>query len=221
MKRFLSVLFMLITTYSLFAQERIVTTFLGIPVDGTKSDMIQKLQAKGFKYYKTIDVFEGEFNGEKVHLSVLTHNNKVYRIALIDAIKRDETDIKIRFNKLCRQFGQNPKYLSISEEDITIPESEDISYEISANNKRYQASFIQTEETAKLQKEAMLQVKKKYSEEAFSKMTEKEQIILLAKEALNLIGKRQVWFMIGGRYGEYCIGLYYDNLYNQANGEDL
>ena len=39
----------------------------------------------------------------------------------------------------------------------------------------------------------------------------------LFSSALN----RQVWFMIDERYGEYRILMYYDNCYNQANGEDL
>lgn len=31
----------------------------------------------------------------------------------------------------------------------------------------------------------------------------------------------QVWFMIHERYGDYNIGLYYDNMNNRAHGEDL
>lgn len=31
----------------------------------------------------------------------------------------------------------------------------------------------------------------------------------------------QVWFMISERYGSYCICLYYDNVLNKANGDDL
>lgn len=33
--------------------------------------------------------------------------------------------------------------------------------------------------------------------------------------------KLSVWFMIKEEYGKYYILLYYDNGYNQANGEDL
>lgn len=32
---------------------------------------------------------------------------------------------------------------------------------------------------------------------------------------------KQVWFMISEFQGEYYISMYYDNLYNEANGEDL
>lgn len=33
--------------------------------------------------------------------------------------------------------------------------------------------------------------------------------------------KRVVWFMIEKDYGRYCIVMYYDNVYNRSNGEDL
>ena len=35
------------------------------------------------------------------------------------------------------------------------------------------------------------------------------------------MASRQVWFMIGEQYGKYYIQMYYDNCYNNANGEDL
>lgn len=47
MKKFLSVVLMLTLSVAMYAQKD-VTKFLGIPVDGTKSAMIQKLKAKGF-----------------------------------------------------------------------------------------------------------------------------------------------------------------------------
>ncbi len=55
-----------------------------------------------------------------------------------------ETDIRIRFNRLCSQFKDNGKYLSL--DDYTIPENEDISYEMAVRNKRYEAIFYQLPE---------------------------------------------------------------------------
>ena len=40
---------------ALYAQKT-VTKFLGIPVDGTKTAMIQQLEAKGYQYNSTMDV---------------------------------------------------------------------------------------------------------------------------------------------------------------------
>ena len=169
-----------------YPKERIVTKFLGIPVDGTKNDMIQKLKNKGFKYDSTYDVLEGEFNGMDVSILIATNNNKVYRICVIDNHKCDEGQIKIRFNTLCQQFENNSKYISIS--DFTLSDKEDISYEMSVHHKVYQASYYQF-----------------YSETD----TDEE------------IENRLVWFTIYEQYGQYQIVIYYDNGYNQANGDDL
>ena len=171
-------------------QEKTVTQFLGIPVDGSKTEMIRKLQAKGFQHTEAAEFrgadLEGEFNGQDVYIAVVTNNNKVYRIAVRDKNQIDETNIKIRFNKLCSQFANNPKYISL--QDYTIPESEDIGYEMSIHKKRYEAAYYQRPLTSDYE-------------------------------------KRSVWFMIrageGILHGTYNIFLYYDNEYNQANGEDL
>ena len=129
----------------LFAQND-VTKFLGIPVDGFKSEMIRKLKAKGFvsSSYDP-EILEGEFNGTDVNVHIVTNNNKVYRIMLSDKTPTDETNIKIRFNNLCHQFSNNGKYIVI--DDFTIPEYEDISYETLVNNKRYEAVFYQRPDT--------------------------------------------------------------------------
>lgn len=107
---FVGILFSL----SVFAQQD-VTKFLGIPIDGFKSEMIKKLKAKGYTEhpYKA-DVLVGEFNGRDVEISVVTNNNKVYRIFVQDAYTVDEYDIKLRYNKLCEQFENNKRYISLT-----------------------------------------------------------------------------------------------------------
>lgn len=139
MKKVLLTLLLLVSAAS-YAQNE-VTKFLGIPVDGYKSEMIQKLKAKGYKYNSTADCLEGEFNGREVVIGVVTNNNKVYRIAVVDKDASSETDIRIRFNTLCGQFENNSRY--IGSRDQKISESDDISYEISVHSKRYEAVFYQ------------------------------------------------------------------------------
>lgn len=143
MKKILTLAVVLMTTIALFAQEeKDVTKFLGIPVDGYKSEMISKLKAKGFTSTSNDkNVLEGEFNGQDVELHVVTNNNKVYRIMVVDKNPVSETNIRIRFNNLLNQFENNSKYIGYSNKPI--PEDEDLSYEISVKNKRYQASFYQ------------------------------------------------------------------------------
>ena len=115
MKKILSLAVLLAFSLAMYAQKD-VTKFLGIPVDGTKSEMIKKLKEKGFTstlYDK--DVLEGEFNGMDVLIFIITNNNKVWRIAVADANNTtDEANIRIRFNNLCKQFEYNKKYRAIS-----------------------------------------------------------------------------------------------------------
>lgn len=109
-----SIFTLLISLFALNAvAQRDVTKFLGIPVDGTKTEMIRKLKAKGFKS-TTYDreVLEGEFNGYDVTVHIVTNNNKVWRIGVADKNYTNETAIKIRFNNLCQQFQQNKKYIN-------------------------------------------------------------------------------------------------------------
>ena len=140
MKKILSVAFLLMLSVALHAQKE-VTKSLGIPVDGSKSSMIQKLKNKGFVYYPSADYLEGEFNGQQVDVFIATNNNKVYRIMVCDKNTYDEGQIKIRYNTLCRQFANNQKYVPISAEELS--DREDISYEMTVNKKEYQAGYAQ------------------------------------------------------------------------------
>ena len=204
-----------------------VTKFLGIPVDGNKSDMISKLKSKGFKqspYDK--DVLTGEFNGKDVNVYIGTNNNKVCRIMVRDVNSIDETDIKIRFNRLCDQFNNNSNYINLLGEDQKIKEHEDISYEMLAHEKRYEAIFYQVPDTtvASYTEDFQSMIFSKYSKEQLENPSEEitqDLIEMVAMYALDKTTKKTVWFMISEFYGEYYITMYYDNEYNRANGEDL
>ena len=219
MKKLLSITMLLISSLFIYAQQD-VTKFLGIPVDGSKSEMIQKLKAKGYTSSPLDkDVLVGEFNGADVNIHVVTNNNKVYRIMICDVNNIDERAIQIRFNRLCEQFVNNSKYSSLPLEEYMIPDDEDISYEIAVHKKRYEAVFYQkTDETfmAKQIEAAFPQ----YTKEQLANPSEE-----LRAEIVNFvtqyISKKAVWFMINERLGKYCITMYYDNEYNNANGEDL
>ena len=222
MKKILSIFVLLIASVALYAQSD-VTKFLGIPVDGFKSDMIQKLKAKGFvstSYDK--DILEGEFNGYDVIVFVGTNNNKVYRIMVSDENTVNEADIKIRFNNLCRQFENNPKYISL--DDQTIFEDEDIGYEMLVNKKRYEAVFYQKPEqldSTIVANELKSFALNKYTLEELGNLSTEDQQALVLEYTMSLVSKKTVWFMISEFRGKYYITMYYDNKYNQINGEDL
>ncbi|MEE1094494.1 MAG: hypothetical protein U0L08_06135 [Bacteroidales bacterium] len=140
MKKIIGLLFAVLFSAGLYAQEEVIK-FLGIPVDGTKQEMIEKLKSKGFTYNQQKDVLEGEFNGEQVNITVQTKNSKVWRLAIADKRFRSARQIKKRFNTLVAQFENNDKYIPLLESQ-TIDENENISYQISFNEKEYLAAFV-------------------------------------------------------------------------------
>ena len=237
MKKLLCVTIALLCTATMQAQDEKagVTKFLGIPVDGYKPAMIEKLKAKGFTSTTwDKEVLEGEFNGTEVQVHIVTHNNKVYRIMLADKNTRGETDIKVRFNRLCQQFRNNPKYKTFrTEEEQTIPDNEDLSYEITVHDKRYEASFYQISQldTVAIYNKSKQSLLSKYTQEQLDNPTEEisteirmEYITNILKYNLQNISatyNKSVWFMIAERAGKYYICMYYDNKYNEADGEDL
>ena len=152
MKKIIVLLTMLMVVMLCNAQEKKdVTKFMGIPVDGTKSAMIQKLKTKGFTYDVKNDCLEGEFNGDNVLIKVQTVNKKVWRVDVIIKKQYDETQVKIKFNRLCQQFEQNPKYVSLlGTESQEIGDEEDISYEMSVKSKQYWALYLQDGDEMKL-----------------------------------------------------------------------
>lgn len=180
MKRFLLTFLFVLIAVAAIAQSDNTIKFLGIPVDGNKKEMISKLQAKGYEYDATSDALFGEFNGTNVVISVQTVNNRVWRIAIVDAnINSDEANIKIRYNRLFEQLLNNGKY--VVDDGNTLGEKENISFEMLFHKKRYDASF-----------------------------TFKDKSI-----------HGLVWYMILEKYGKYGIVMFYENLDNAANGDDL
>ncbi len=239
MRKFITLIAMIVLAAGLHAQNE-VTKFLGIPVDGTKSEMIQKLKAKGFTYNQKEDLLEGEFNGEKVFIAVQTNNNKVWRIAVLDKRFRDETKIRIRFNNLLSQFENNSKYASY-ESNAMLEDDENISYGITVEKKQYQAVFFQCGDSIFLanyiKERCAREIKKmhdyynQFTEEEWENPTQemsdtysKLSQEYMEKVSINIIVEshnKQVWFKINEFQEEYYISMYYDNLYNEANGEDL
>ena len=196
MRKFLTLLAMIAISASVFAQKE-VTKFMGIPVDGSPTEMVKKLKTKGFKtdegFMRDVkqglidwdgsEVLIGHFNGERVVVFLEVEQNKVWRIYLAENKARDETQIKIRFNTLVRQFENNDKYVYFYEQ--TIADDEDISYQMTVNKKQYKAIFAQKGEDGTVDE------------------------------------KRFVWFTIIQRSEGYYIAMFYDNEYNKADGSDL
>ena len=141
MKKFLLALVAFFMGSSMLFAQNDVTQFMGIPVDGTKSEMIQKLREKGFSYSSYTDALEGQFNGRTVSLYVSVNNGKVCRIIVVYLENSSEITTISAYNTLLSQFKNNSKYLHVSGDEI--PDSENLSYETTIHNKRYDAIFAQ------------------------------------------------------------------------------
>jgi hypothetical protein len=205
--------------------QKDITQFLDIPVDGYKSEMLQKLKNKGFTSNKfSEDILEGEFNGTDVNLFIGTNNNKVFRISVRDINPSNETQIKIRFNNLIQQFVNNSRYMTQADSTTakyTIPEGENIAYNISVKNKQYQATFSQKslKFDSLTNEKNLLQSKEKLNEKELDRLL--EIIKELAVESINSLIHKTVWFMIQKDINEYRIIIFYENDYNKAKGEGL
>lgn len=230
MKKLLCVAIALLCATVLQAQEeeKDVTKFLGIPVDGYKPAMIEKLKAKGFTSTTwDKDVLEGEFNGTDVLLSIATNNYKVCRIILIDKYTLDESAIKIRFNRLCEQFENNPKYIPHTRPDKeqTIPDDEHLSYEMTVNGKSYAAFYSQLPDS--VTKEQALGYLTGPIEDLTGPIGEVspekrlEHASTLTKCYLAFENKSVGFMLSEASAGKYRIYMFYENEYNKVNGEDL
>lgn len=234
MKKLFPFCFSLLLVFFSQAQKTAdVTKFLGIDVDGSKTEMIRKLKAKGFKpSVENKEFLVGTFNGQKVRLLIGTYKDKVDRIMVADQDASELADVRARFNKLVHQFESSDKYMPPAV-DFSIDKDEDMQYEMIANNKQYEAAFYQKPDLARIDTNAMIkavyeQMLTKYTKEQLDNppLELKEQIdadrkTLAGIYALDLISNKVVWFCIDEFNGLYYISIYYDNVYNMPDGEDL
>ena len=112
-------------------------------------------------------------------------------------------------------------------EDYMIPYEEDISFNMSIKNKRYEALFYQSPvrpdvSDAQISEESEADLQSSFDKLSSLSDEEREEIISQATEKVfKELYSKPVWFMISEHYGKYYICMYYDNEYNRPNGQDL
>jgi hypothetical protein len=226
MKKLISCCIVALLSVAMFAQKD-VTTFLGIPVDGSKTEMKKKLIEKGFaetqdEYSKYLS---GEFNGAYVSIYIGTNKNKVYRITVRQLIGRSEKSTIERYNTLVGQFMKNKRYIALK--DYTIPKDEYVF--LSSKEERYEAVYYQVPDITKFNAATLAKIKEelkgKYTPEQISNPTEeikKEMIDVATKNDAEMLSMKPVYMYISrGEYDRYYINISYVNEYNRAHGEDL
>lgn len=261
MKKFVAFLLLIISLVPVRAQvnlsviKKVLDTdmtpvFLGIPVDGTKMNMIRAIEAKGFEYDRLNECLTGEFNGKNAYVFVHSNHDNVDRI-MVSYSNISKKQIRDEYNHLLRQFKNNSKYIELLDNE-EIPENENIPYEITLNDKTYAAAFyylpqsISVKELANEMKALILAIRKGDKVEgleelgldmdAFSGVVDaseeewKELIELSEDDWIDVVKHlffggfqdNTVWFRIcEGTFDDFSICIYYDNERNKANGEDL
>lgn len=161
-----------------------VTTFMGIPVDGTVDEMIKKLEHKGFELepmQSTVDEswLEGEFNGKDVAVAPITNKDEVWRILVMhDALSADL--VARRFASTIMQLESKSSYTT-SEIIPTVKELEKEVHHLRIKSALPGYAFFQDGDPM-----------------------------------------RRVWVTVYNEdYSDYYLWIFYDNLYNAPNGEDL
>ncbi len=239
MRKLISTILFAILGFSALAQQSANGTlkFLGIPVDGPKEEMIEKIKEKGFQYNSYWDCLTGQFNGQNVSISVVENHGTTYRVHVLFH-KTTENRIRFDYNLLFTQFLRNDKYVQIGDYE-EISDEEDISYEMDVHNKNYYASFayispdIFSKEESELIHKIMEKTRAMNPDETtslndalFDSLNSdidpsSVNKMLEALKRIKSILSGNVWFTIIRNGSDYRIGLYYDNVENMPNGEDL
>lgn len=111
MKRTLILVALFLLSVGLYAQNASVK-FQDMSVEGSKQEMIQKLQAAGFETM-TEGILKGYIDGRYVYISIKTDaNNQVKGLVVDEMSTLDAAEAKARFNSLIAQFNADANYVA-------------------------------------------------------------------------------------------------------------
>lgn len=211
--------------------QKYPTRFLGFFIDGPKSEMIKKLQSKGFKYNPNEDLLTGNYFGEPVYILLNTRDSKMNRVLVCDIIQRDSSEVKKRFNEVYKRFKDNPIYIYMSGKKGRISVNENIAIGINHYSKNYRVVYGQRKKTSadsmRVQKNALIPSKMPPIDfnEKLKDFRQRLRIIQ-TKGLLRSISTtddrymNQVWFGIIEKNGKYSVVHGFDNLYNFTQPTD-
>lgn len=150
MKRFFSIIIMnVVVVLSINAQNLCSTPkFMGIPIDGTKTKMIEQLQSKGFNYDKNKDCLKGRFNGRKVKLWIQSQNDNVWGVKVQYYKTFWEDKMAKRYNDLFDDLWNRGKYEYVSGQKLGFREKVSVNSEGQATI-GYSSEPIPSRETPK------------------------------------------------------------------------
>lgn len=111
MKRTLILVALFLLSAGLYAQNASVK-FQDMSVEGSKQEMMQKLQAAGFETM-TEGILKGYIDSRYVYISIKTDaNNQVKGLVVDEMSTLDAAEAKARFNTLVAQFNADANYVA-------------------------------------------------------------------------------------------------------------
>ena len=135
-----NLLITLLVFFATTASAQEVIDFMGIPMEGTKAEMLAKLKEKGFRETDDPNMLEGLLDDIPVEVAVLDNSRvNVYGIELRHEMGCDEAEAIERYNSLLLKFRNDPKYNDGFSE--LIPEGEPIAQRLRADTNVYTAYF--------------------------------------------------------------------------------
>lgn len=141
MKRILTIAMTLMLALYVQAQGS-VTSFLGIPVDGSRATMVKELVKKGF-VRKSNDRLDCVIEGVPYIVKIMTNKGRVCRISLIEKEGTEDVSLAVeKYNALIEWYRNSKDYTEYEYND-PIRSSDNLTYERYICEGWYYAEFFQ------------------------------------------------------------------------------
>lgn len=202
-------------------------TFLGVPVDGTKSDIINALTSKGFAYDMDEDGMFGEFEGEGAFVHISENKaGKVYQLMIYFHTKESAKENIEVYNKLVTRYNaDSTAYWSFYEEEL-LPENANLDSLLNIDDNIWAEYLLsQQVDTAAYLENVFAVMLSKYTPEQIKNPTEEQRmqtVSIMQQEIAKLHSGRALiaLFKDDDEAGKYCVCLYVYNKKNEDPDEE-
>lgn len=195
--------------------------FLGLPIGGTKKQMMEALKTRGFNIDYGNESMTGMFNGEEVKLFLTTNHGIIDKIKVIYPYCSEENDTRIKYNMLLSRFNRNAKYICVNPR-AEVPIDEKIYWKLEENNNTYDAIYfyLHPEVNAKDWAGKFKQEYQKHYKKPLQSLSyeEMEEALFCLPMNVSAAVSGVVWFTMTSIH---YININYINFKNRPRGEDL
>ena len=120
------------------------TTFLDVQIAGSKETVAQQLMDAGFTEFTRLDMYEGEFMGEKVSVRISWWKpiKQVVSLFVAGTQKYESAEAIRRFHNILSEFEKDPKYTA-DPANRRVPSGAILSHDYLSDNRSFEAKFYQ------------------------------------------------------------------------------